>query len=655
MKIELNKTALENFEATLQTEWLEINDLGSYASSTVYGLNNRRFHGLFNVPAKEPGKKINLLSKFEETVFVKDYSFEISTNQYQKSIYPSGHQYLEKFSLKPFPTFLYVVGNRKIEKTLLLVHDQNLLLVRYTLKNNGDPVKLIIKPIVGGRYTDELVKNIQGINPDSYNEENMVKIVPRADLPELNIYYSRGEYITAPLWYHDFVYNRDQLIGESAKEDLLNPGFFTYDLKPYESLDLFVYIDEHTNFNFEEIYRNEKEYRRKIKPHLQNLTPFAQDVSKKIETISLSQKKSSHLCNLDFYKSECDLREYLLALIGSLIVRYDKDKLNHIIKNLIDRLEDGLLYNENYKDGSGIYADASLLLINLGYHVYKLYNNKDILENIMFKSFTEIIEQYRKGTKFNIYMDKDGLIFSGDKNTNTGFCNLRNDDGSVLRYGKLLEVNTYWINALNLMKYFSEELDKKRLANKYNKLSQKAVTNFKKLFWNSNQRRLFDFVRNDIKDTSFRCNQIIILALPVPILDLKKGQQLLRSIKNELLTPYGLRSLSIHDKKYNHTPASDVSKSGCEYFNGAIHPWSIGDYITACVKYKIDVDSNFTRLKKLLSNFEFLSDRNCLGYFSEVVQGEEPYHAYGQVAFLLNMTEFLRASFYLHMVEKKNK
>ena len=108
MKIELEKNILENFESAMKTEWLEINDLGSYSSSTIYGLNSRRFHGLFNVPAKEPGKKINLLSKFEETVFVKDHSFELSTNQYENCVYPSGNRYLEKFSLNPFPKFSFI-------------------------------------------------------------------------------------------------------------------------------------------------------------------------------------------------------------------------------------------------------------------------------------------------------------------------------------------------------------------------------------------------------------------------------------------------------------------------------------------------------------------------------------------------------------------
>jgi hypothetical protein len=35
-----------NLEAATQREWLETNGLGDFASSTLIGLNTRRYHGL---------------------------------------------------------------------------------------------------------------------------------------------------------------------------------------------------------------------------------------------------------------------------------------------------------------------------------------------------------------------------------------------------------------------------------------------------------------------------------------------------------------------------------------------------------------------------------------------------------------------------------
>ena len=48
-------------------EWLETNGLGGFASSTITGLNTRRYHGLLVAATKPPVGRMVLLSKLEET------------------------------------------------------------------------------------------------------------------------------------------------------------------------------------------------------------------------------------------------------------------------------------------------------------------------------------------------------------------------------------------------------------------------------------------------------------------------------------------------------------------------------------------------------------------------------------------------------------
>jgi len=648
MKIVKEKSTLTNFDYASNLEWIEFNSLGAYSSSTVYGLNSRRYHGLFNVPERSNGKKINLVSKFEETLLIGEQSFEFSTNQYLNAIYPPGYEYLEKFSIDPFPKFTFVIGNRKLEKTVILLHDNNLLMVRYELKNNGLPIRLIIKPIIGARYTHELVTNVQGINLDSYMEHNVVKIAPRADIPELKIYYSDGEYVPAPLWYHNYFYTKDK--AQNNTEDLLNPGFFIRQLKAYDTLDLFMYIDRWANFNFEELYRKEKEYRSSINPRFKKLPAFVQDISKKLETIPVTTNTFSRHFHFNFFGTKYNSPESLLPLLGLLMVKHDQTIMNQVIKNLVKRIDNGILYINDGDNRTNEYPENSLLLINFAYYVYKLYKNKEFLESEIFEPFVEIIEKYRKGTNLNIYMDKDGLLFCGDKNTNTSFIQLKSKDNTFLRYGKLLEVNAYWINALNVMLFFSEILDKKRLVKKFGKLKDLAVNSFLNEFWDKKNNRFYDFIRNDIKDQTFRINQIIPLAVPFRILDINRGILLMQSINNELLTPFGLRSLSEKDEEFNCNNNSD----GNGIFKGAVLPWMITDYFAASIRYRQeDMKILLDKFKNILNNFETLYIEDCLGYISEVVQGDEFFHGGGQVINLLNLTEILRASMYLQMVEKK--
>ncbi|MCK5032775.1 MAG: glycogen debranching enzyme N-terminal domain-containing protein [Calditrichia bacterium] len=659
MNIKFDEKYIKNFDEAVKIEWLETNKLGAYSSSTIFGLNSRKEHGLFVVPTSNPLKKINLLAKFEETVFVKDFSFELSSNQYENSIYPNGYKYLKGFSLNPFPTFHYEISDRKIDKSIILLHDRNLLIVRYELKNNGHPVKLIIKPIIAARYSDDLVKDIQGINPDSYMDENVVKIAPKSDLPEINLSYQKGEYTPAALWYHNFYYKNEftnAVPASKNKEDLLNPGFFTYTLHPYDSFEIYVSLDQWYGTDYEYLLRKEKEYRKNIDKKLKKLPVFIQNVSKKLETIPLFKDQVNFSCLPDYHTAQCNIRNSILAMNDSLIVQKKENKINKFIENCLIKLKNGLLPEDKKSTGKAqnCCVDTSLQLINLGYHAYRFYKNSEFLEKNIFDPFVAIIESFRKGTDFNTYMDKDGLIFTGDKNTNTSFIPILNESGHVIRYGKLLEVNIFWLNALYIMRFFSKELNKSRMEKKFNKLIENTSTNFIEKFWDERNHRLYDLVRDKINDATFRINQIYALSLPFQILEKEKGKQLLYSIKNELLTSYGLRSLSNKDVNYVGESVTNSGSQDSSKFEGAVWPSSVSDFIIACVNYG-DINAESVELAKLIENFEQLFNQNCLGYLPEYLDGDKPHNANGSAASIVNMLSIFKASFYFYKSKNKNK
>ena len=658
MNIEFDKNYCQNFEEAVKTEWLEVNSLGAYSSSTIYGLNSRKEHGLFIVPSPNQINKINLLAKLEETVFVKDFSFELSSNQYENSVYPNGYTHLNGFELNPFPTFHYKILDRRLDKSLLLLHDKNVLVVRYELKNNGDPIKLIIKPIIAARNANDLKKDVQGINSDSYMAENVVKIAPRADLPELKLSYQKGEYTPAALWYHNFYYkneagNDDQ---QKNKEDLLNPGFFTYTLFPYDSFEIYISLDEWHDFDYEYLYRKEKEYRQNIDKKFKKLPLFIQDISKKLETVPLFKDQLNFTCFPDYYIPQCNLRNSILAMNDALIIQKNKNNIQKFIESCIPKLKNGLLHEDTQPEGQtpSIYADTSLHLINLSYHAFRFFKNNEFLEKSLFDSLVEIIESFRKGTDYNIYMDKDGLIFLGDKHTNTGVIPILDDKYLVVRYGKLVEVNIFWLNALYIMRFFSKELNKPRLEKKFTKLIENTSASFIDKFWNEKKQRLYDLIRDDVQDKTFRFNQVFALSLPFQILEKEKGKQLLYSIKEELLTGYGLRSLSNKDVNYKGVTESSKALQGFDQFKGAIWPSTINDYIVGCINYG-DIKAEAIELNKLIDNFEQLFKNNCLGYFSEYLDGDKPYSVRGNAASILNMLSILKASFYFYKSANKNK
>ena len=57
-----------NLDIAIHREWLETNGIGGFASSTITGLNTRRYHGLLVAATKPPVGRMVLLSKLEETL-----------------------------------------------------------------------------------------------------------------------------------------------------------------------------------------------------------------------------------------------------------------------------------------------------------------------------------------------------------------------------------------------------------------------------------------------------------------------------------------------------------------------------------------------------------------------------------------------------------
>src|SRR5580765_2347753 len=119
--IQFGQQTCGDLEVALRREWLETNGLGGFASSTVIGLNTRRYHGLLTASTTPPTGRVLLLSKLEETVIIDDQRYELSANQYPGAIHPQGYQYLKEFRLDPFPIFIYRVAGLEIEKRVFMV------------------------------------------------------------------------------------------------------------------------------------------------------------------------------------------------------------------------------------------------------------------------------------------------------------------------------------------------------------------------------------------------------------------------------------------------------------------------------------------------------------------------------------------------------
>src|SRR5687767_2937924 len=123
--------------AALSREWLETNGLGGFASSTIIGLNTRRYHGLLVAATRPPVGRIVMLSRLDEALIIEGRRYDLSSNQYPGTIHPQGYKLQTAFRLDPFPVFTYEVEGIVIEKSILMLQGENTTVVQYDFREQN--------------------------------------------------------------------------------------------------------------------------------------------------------------------------------------------------------------------------------------------------------------------------------------------------------------------------------------------------------------------------------------------------------------------------------------------------------------------------------------------------------------------------------------
>ena len=188
---QFDESVCRNLDVAIHREWLETNGIGGFASSTITGLNTRRYHGLLVAATKPPVGRMVLLSKLEETLIVEGRRFDLSCNRYPGVIHPQGHTYLKQFRQDPFPVFVYEVDGLELEKSVFMVHGENTTVVQYELRGalQGD-CTLELRPLIAFRDYHSTTHENGALNPSLEIEPGRVMCSPYQGCPNLYIAHS---------------------------------------------------------------------------------------------------------------------------------------------------------------------------------------------------------------------------------------------------------------------------------------------------------------------------------------------------------------------------------------------------------------------------------------------------------------------------------
>ncbi|KAA0015281.1 MAG: hypothetical protein FE037_02355, partial [Thermoplasmata archaeon] len=153
------KPLLEGMLPSDDKEWLLTNGLGGYASTTLMGNLRRKFHGLLIASLSPPVKR---------WVFVSDIEDEICIDGVPRRF--KNHA----FKLSPLPKFICDFGKIIVEKTFVMPHRENTLIIRYR-SLDGSNFRLKIRPILNSRHFYDLNGGGVSFRTDIEDGEILIK------------------------------------------------------------------------------------------------------------------------------------------------------------------------------------------------------------------------------------------------------------------------------------------------------------------------------------------------------------------------------------------------------------------------------------------------------------------------------------------------
>jgi predicted glycogen debranching enzyme len=205
------------------------------------------------------------------------------------------------------------------------------------------------------------------------------------------------------------------------------------------------------------------------------------------------------------------------------------------------------------------------------------------------------------------------------------------------RRGKPIEVNALWYNALRLIGDWCERA--MRPAGAYRQMAAHAHASAQQRFWFADGGYCYDVVDGpEGDDASLRPNQVIALGLVYPLIEGETARRGFDVVTAKLLTPYGLRTLSPDDPRYQSSYQGDQRARDASYHMGMVWAWLLGPYLDAHGR----LDGDRSAADRLLEPFTAHLLDAGLGTISEIFEPEPPYRPVGCIAQAWSVGEVLR-------------
>ncbi|MBA2352852.1 MAG: glycogen debranching enzyme N-terminal domain-containing protein [Burkholderiales bacterium] len=666
-------------------EWWLANGLGAYAAGTIAGTLTRRYHGLLIAPVNPPLGRHLLFAKAEATLSDGVNTWPLSSNRWAGgAIAPRGYLHIESFHLDGrMPVWRYAIGDSIVEQRIWMEPGANTTYVafrsegrrglRLQLKllvnardHHGNAQPWQFNPVIeadgralrvlhpnwfalhfrahggalasseqGSRLRDANVRESSAAPP-----ARVASAVSSSSDDRTPVSDSGGAFTTTHDWFENFDLALEQERGLPASDAHLCVGVIDFDLQPGVWIGISASPDKPASNYLEEAMRRFRNHDAGLLRRAKVLLPEWLSAPARLDQLLLASDTflfARPLPNVPAGESIIAGypwfgdwgRDTMIALPGLTLATGRFESALNILQTFARFVDRGML--PNVFPGAGDKpeyntVDAALWYVEAWRAYVAATADRAALREV-FGVLESIIRAHRDGTRYGIGMDSDGLLRAGETGVQLTWMDAKVGDWVVTpRIGKPVEINALWYNALVCMSEFARQLNLP--ADDYRELAERARAGFQR-FQNADNGGLFDVIDGPQgPDAAVRPNQIFAVSLPFSPLSAGAQAGVVALCGAELLTSYGLRSLSQAHADFRPHYVGGVWERDGAYHQGPVWPWLLGHY--ALAEYRVTGDADLAQ-SQLAPLQDHLLDAG-LGTISEIFDGATPHTPRGAPA-----------------------
>ncbi len=633
--IKFDKAQVVNLEYSLSREILRSNRAGSYSSTTIVGCNTRKYHGWLVCPVDGMGGERHvLLSSVDTTVVSNGQSFNTGIRKYHGDYFsPKGHKYVEDFDIQDIPGMTYRVGNVIMKQERILVHYKEQLLIRYTIIDTDEPVKLQLRPFLAFRSIHQLTHANMWANTRTEPVPNGIRIRMYDGFPWLNMQVSgKAEFVPVPDWYLGVEYVEEQKRGYDYSEDLFVPGFFEITASKGDVIVFSASTKEEKPAGFK--------------------TKFTRTVSSKIprsnfgnclrnaaqQFIEKRGDDTNIIAGYHWFGSWG--RDTFISLPGLALARTSEDLYAAVLDTQVRRMKGGLFPNMGDNDNHAFNSVDAPLWFFQALWSYGLDPNETWKR--YGAAMKDVLNAYRSGTSFGIHMRENGLIYAGAPGKALTWMDaVVNGEPVTPRDGYAVEINALWYNAVCYSIDCARAAHDRTFVREWQHLPELILMSFIEVFWDEEHGYLADYVNDrEMRNMQVRPNMVIATSLPYTMLTREQMKSILDIANRMLVTPRGLRTLSPSEEGYKGIYCGDQETRDRAYHQGTVWPWLMGPFCEGWLK--VYGEGGVSRVRKLIMGFEETLTEAGISTISEIYDGDPPHSARGAISQAWSVGEILR-------------